>query len=151
MDISSIITEIDSQIAKLEAARLSILSINESSPVASAPLAKKRGRPVGSTNTVKPATGPAKRVLSDAGRAAIAAAQQKRWAAKNRAAKKAGKAETPEKVVVPGKSAAPAKTATAKKAVRPLAPAKTVTAKTVAKATKAVTAKKATKPQTVTV
>jgi hypothetical protein len=99
MDISSIISDIDKQIAQLEAARAAIASINESSSATSTPVAKKRGRPAGSTNAVKTVKKSTKRVMSPEGRAAIAAAQAKRWAAKHKADKKAAKTVTAKKAV----------------------------------------------------
>jgi hypothetical protein len=87
MDISNLLSEIDGQIAKLESARAAISSINgESAP------AKKRGRPAGTTNAAKAVKKSTKRVMSPEGRAAIAAAQARRWAAKHKADRKAAKA-----------------------------------------------------------
>lgn len=110
MNISNLINEIDGQIAKLQSARAAIISINTDIV-----LTKKRGRPVGSTKAVKPVASPAKRVMTPEGRAAIAAAQAKRWAAKHKADKKAAK------VVTPTESVTPEKPMTAKKVAKPVA------------------------------
>jgi len=85
VDVSSIIAEIDSQIAKLQQAR-DIISGTTAAPKTGA----KRGRPKGSKNAATkvsakaaPKTAaPAKtaRKLSPEGRKAIADAMKKRWA-----------------------------------------------------------------------
>ncbi len=73
MDVTSLLKEIDAEIARLEVARAAIASLS-SSPVA--PVKRGRGRPKGSTTAKK------KRTMSPEGRARIAAAMKKRWAAK---------------------------------------------------------------------
>lgn len=83
MDVSKIIAEIDAKIASLQQARTVLLGLDETTPAIAKP---KRGRPKGSTNAVKSAKAskPAKRKrnLSPEGRARIAEAMKKRWAAK---------------------------------------------------------------------
>jgi hypothetical protein len=75
------IAEIDAQIAKLQHAKTVLLGLD------STPTKGKRGRPKGSDN--KKATAPNKRrKMSAEGRARIAAAQKKRWAAAKKAAAK---------------------------------------------------------------
>jgi hypothetical protein len=69
MNTKSLITDIDKQIAKLQHARTVLLSLD------STPTRGKRGRPAGSANK------PKRRKMSAEGRAKIAAAQKKRWAA----------------------------------------------------------------------
>jgi hypothetical protein len=75
MDVTSLLKEIDAEIARLEVARSAVAGLS-SSPVA--PVKRGRGRPKGSTNSAKPK----KRTMSPEGRARIAAAMKKRWAAK---------------------------------------------------------------------
>ena len=101
------------------------------------PIAKKRGGRAGS-GVSAPAAEPvmAKRVMSDEGKAKIAAAQKKRWASTKRAAKKA--AREAESVAAAKKTAKPAP---AKKAVASKAPAKKA-APTKAPAAKKAVAKK---------
>lgn len=104
MDVSSILAEIDAKITSLQEARAAIVSLEtESTPKA------KRGRPKGSTNTIKPAKVAKKRNLSPEGRARIAAAMQRRWAKQ----RKAAKAAAPKKEVA-AKSVAPKKELSAK-------------------------------------
>jgi hypothetical protein len=87
MEVSGIIKELDAQITKLEQAR-ALLSGSE---IAQA--AKHRGRPKGSNTASKVVAKTAKkRVLSPEGRQRIADAVKKRWAARRKAAKTAGKA-----------------------------------------------------------
>jgi hypothetical protein len=89
LDVSLILAEIDSQIAKLQQAR-DIISGTTSAP-APVKTGAKRGRPKGSKNASSKATAsiaPAKatspskskRKLSPEGRKAIADAMKKRWA-----------------------------------------------------------------------
>lgn len=75
MDVTSLLKEIDAEIARLEAARAAVAGLS-SSPVA--PVKRGRGRPKGST-TAKPKN-KKKRTMSPEGKARIAAAQKKRWA-----------------------------------------------------------------------
>ena len=107
------------------------------------PIAKKRVRRAGSgvsASAAEPVM--AKRVMSEEGKAKIAAAQKKRWASAKRAAKKA--AREAESVAAAKKTAkpAPAKKAVAKKApAKKAAPTKPPAAKKAV--AKKVTAKKA--------
>ena len=89
MEVSRIISEIDSQISKLQQAR-ALLSETTTAPVAPVKRAG-RGRPKGSKNSVKkaaavttpaPAVAKAKgeRKISPEGRKRIADAMKKRWA-----------------------------------------------------------------------
>ena len=83
MEVDSIISQIDAQIAKLTEARQVLQSVS-SSPGTSAKKAG-RGRPKGSKNaatSIKAAAGgaPKKRKLSPEGRKAIADAMKRRWA-----------------------------------------------------------------------
>ena len=81
MNTKSLIAEIDAQIAKLEQARTILLGLDPT------PTKGKRGRPKGSGT--KKGTAPMKRrKMSAEGRAKIAAAQKKRWAAAKKAAAK---------------------------------------------------------------
>lgn len=96
MDVSSIIAEIDSQIAKLQQAR-DIIAGTSSAP---AKTGSKRGRPKGSKNAVAKVASKAvvkaapaapaktKRKLSPEGRKAIADAMKKRWAERKKVASK---------------------------------------------------------------
>jgi hypothetical protein len=94
MDTTKIIAEIDAQLAQLQSARVAIAGL--ASTGSAVPVRRGPGRPP--KNAVAPiaAPKPAKRKLSAAGRARIAAAMKARWAAKKAIA------------------AAPAKTAPAK-------------------------------------
>ncbi len=95
MDVSSIIAEIDSQIAKLQQARDII-----SGTGAPAKTGAKRGRPKGSKNAAakvspksalkaaSPSVAKTKRRLSPEGRKAIADAMKKRWAERKKLAAK---------------------------------------------------------------
>jgi acyl-CoA reductase-like NAD-dependent aldehyde dehydrogenase len=86
MDVSKIISEIDSEIARLQQARAAIVGLSGSSLV----VKPRRGRPKGSVNAPKPAKAakavkaakPAKRKrnLSPEGRKRIAEAMKRRWA-----------------------------------------------------------------------
>lgn len=75
MDIQAIVSEIESEIARLQLAR-DLLSGAKTSVTG-----KDRLRSLGEAKTVK------KRVLSEEARARIAAAQRKRWASAKKAAK----------------------------------------------------------------
>jgi hypothetical protein len=92
MDVSKIIAEIDAKIASLQQARTVLLGLDESAPIV---VKAKRGRPKGSTNAAKTAkvAKPAKRKrnLSPEGRARIAEAMKKRWAARRATATKSVK------------------------------------------------------------
>jgi hypothetical protein len=88
MDVSQILSEIDSEISRLQQARAALVELGESGTVAKA----RRGRPKGSTNAAKE---PAKRKrnLSPEGRKRIAEAMKRRWAER----RKAGAKETAKK------------------------------------------------------
>jgi hypothetical protein len=95
VDVSLILAEIDSQIAKLQQAR-DIISGTSSTP-APVKTGAKRGRPKGSKNATTKivATAPlkataktTKRKLSPEGRKAIADAMKKRWAERKKLASK---------------------------------------------------------------
>ena len=96
MDVSLILAEIDSQIAKLQQAR-DIISGPSSSTPAPAKTGAKRGRPKGSKNATTKITAPTplkaaakttKRKLTPEGRKAIADAMKKRWAERKKLATK---------------------------------------------------------------
>ncbi|MDE1152065.1 MAG: hypothetical protein PW788_05945 [Micavibrio sp.] len=80
MDVTRILLEIDAEIARLQEARIALISIGGTGTVAAAP-ARRRGRPKGSTN--KPAVAAkakGKRNLTPEGRKRIAEAMKRRWA-----------------------------------------------------------------------
>lgn len=85
MDVSRILAEIDSEIARLQQARRALTGIAASGTVAAAP---RRGRPKGSTNKPKAKR---KRNLSPEGRKRIAEAMKRRWAERRAATNKAKK------------------------------------------------------------
>ena len=72
MNVTSLLKDIDAEISRLHAARLAIASLS------STPTKRGRVRLKGST-TAKPKE--KKRTMSPEGKARIAAAQKKRWAA----------------------------------------------------------------------
>jgi hypothetical protein len=80
MQTKDLLKAIDEEIVKLEQARALLMSSTDSEPAA-----KRRGRPKGSVNRAAKTT---KRTMSAEGKARIAAAQKKRWAAQKRAATK---------------------------------------------------------------
>lgn len=87
----TILSAIDTEIAKLQQARR-LLTDASATPAVSE--AKRRGRPKGTNNAaktaaVKTAPAKAKRTMSAEGKARIAEAQKKRWAEQKKAAKKA--------------------------------------------------------------
>jgi hypothetical protein len=95
VDVSLILAEIDSQIAKLQQAR-DIISGTSSTP-APVKTGAKRGRPKGSKNAtakvtvvppLKASAKTTKRKLSPEGRKAIADAMKKRWAERKKLASK---------------------------------------------------------------
>lgn len=75
MDFTSLISELDTEITRLQTIRAALAG-SVATPVA------KRGRPKGSGNKPAVKTVPAKRTMSAAGRARVAAAQKLRWAQK---------------------------------------------------------------------
>ena len=83
---TSIIEAIDKELARLQEARRLLSGVKSVNlPDLKAP----RGRPKGKKNVPAPEPIKVRRIISDEGRARIAAAQKKRWAARKRAAKKA--------------------------------------------------------------
>jgi hypothetical protein len=83
MDISQVITEIDTQIAQLQTARIAIASLGINTSTKRGP-----GRPKKTMPVVAPKTRGGKRTMSPEGRARVATAQKKRWAAQKKTAKK---------------------------------------------------------------
>jgi hypothetical protein len=81
MDVSRIVQEIDAQISKLQQAKALLTG-----GASTAPAKAGRGRPKGSKNVAKPATGGGSRRLSAEGRKRIADAMKKRWAERRKAA-----------------------------------------------------------------
>ncbi len=89
MDVQAIIDDIDRQFAQMRRVRELFVSIMEGDP----PAAERPGRPKGSANKTteagfaasKKTPKPAKRTMSAEGKARIAAAQKKRWAAQKQA------------------------------------------------------------------
>lgn len=88
MSIEGILAAIDAEIAKLQQAR-QLLSNSTDVPTKG----KKRDRPKGTRSTPSPEKPATKRTMSPEGRARVAAAQRKRHAAKNQAAKKVANGE----------------------------------------------------------
>ena len=84
--LEGILSTIDTEIAKLRQARALLAGVSVASAEPDAP---RRGRPKGSKNAAKVAPVKAKRTMSAEGKARIAAAQKKRWAAKKRSEKAA--------------------------------------------------------------
>lgn len=88
MDVTQILSAIDSEIARLQQAREAVAALNGTSPVPStAPTPGRRGRPKGSKNAATVAaaapeagTRKRKRNLSPEGRKRIQEAMQRRWA-----------------------------------------------------------------------
>jgi hypothetical protein len=86
VEVSRIIAEIDSQIAKLQQARALLSETSTARAGRPGP-----GRPKGSKNAAAaaaPATAPRKRKLSPEGRKRIADAMKKRWAERRKQASK---------------------------------------------------------------
>lgn len=78
MDISSILAEIDSEIARLQQARTALAGI--ASVVKRNPGRPKNTSPESILTKISRGSSPRKRTLSPEARARIAAAQKKRWA-----------------------------------------------------------------------
>lgn len=78
METNNILEALDQEILKLQQVR-ALLATN----IANTPITNKRGRPKGSTNKSAAAAvpTPTKSTMSPEGKARIAAAQKKRWAA----------------------------------------------------------------------
>ncbi len=116
MDVQAIIDDIDRQFVQMRRVRELFVSIMEGD----APAAKRPGRPKGPSNraTGKGATAtkktpkPAKRTMSAEGKARIAAAQKKRWAAQKQAQEPATRKDA-AKPKAARKTAAKAKKTTA--------------------------------------
>lgn len=123
MNIPEVLRALDLEIAQLQQAREILIGVGSTSSGISAAALPRRGRP---STTAKPkARVSGKRIMSDEGKARIAAAQTKRWAK----SRKAVKVTTP--VAVPKKATAPAKKSPVKKAAVPAG--KAVMVKAVAK------------------
>ena len=92
MDVRSILSEIDAEIAKLQSVRATLTGLSGSIPGVPSVSSGRRGRPKGSRNTPK-AVGAAKtkRVLSPEARKRIADAQKRRWAERRKEPKKEAK------------------------------------------------------------
>jgi DNA-binding protein HU-beta len=147
----SIIEQIDKEIAHLQQARA--LLISETTTTPTSPTGKKRGRPAGSGKKVSLnsfvfplAPVKVKRILSEEGKARIAAAQSKRWAASKKAAKKAAKAALETTAAKKTVKKATAKKAVAKKVTAKKAPAKKYVAKKTPAKTAPVTETPASEP-----
>ncbi len=84
---ATIVSQLDAEIAKLQQARTILAGIGTLPAIVET---KRRGRPKGSISKSKVVAvlEPTKRTMSPEGRARVAAAQKKRWAAKRKAAKK---------------------------------------------------------------
>jgi hypothetical protein len=80
MNISEILAAIDKELTVLQSARAAIAKLDEA--VSNAPVRRGPGRPPKNTLAVAVPRKTAKRKISDAGRASIAAAQKARWAAR---------------------------------------------------------------------
>ncbi len=90
MDVRKIVAEIDAKIASLQQARTVLMELEEGGVT----LKPRRGRPKGSTNAAKAASGkvaksaPRKRTLSPEGRKRIADAMRRRWDERRKSLKK---------------------------------------------------------------
>lgn len=117
MDVQAILDDIDRQFAQMRKVRELFVSIMEDD----APQAKRPGRPKGLADKTtertapapKRAVKPAKRTMSPEGKARIAAAQKKRWAAQKQAEepatrKYAAKPKASRKKATPAKKTTPA-------------------------------------------
>ena len=135
MDIPEILRALDAQIAQLRQAR-ELIAGSEPTPEAPPEPAKRRGRPPAPAKTeVTPAA--AKRIMSDEGKARIAAAQKKRWAKSRKAAEAPVPAVSRKKTDPANKAVAKRDTAPAKRltsAKKTPAPAKKAAAKETSRA-----------------
>jgi hypothetical protein len=87
MDVDRIVSEIDSEIARLQGIRSALAGLSVDVP--GAPGKAKRGRPKGSKNIAKTASSPKReRRLTPEGRKRIAEAMKRRWAERRKAAGK---------------------------------------------------------------
>ena len=85
MDVNRILSELDSEIARLQQIRTALSGVT-SKDIAEAP---RRGRPKGSKNTASSSsTTKPKRQLSPEGRKRIAEAMKKRWAERRKVVSK---------------------------------------------------------------
>ena len=84
MDVTQILSAVDAEIARLQAAREAIAALNGASPVPQ----PRRGRPKGSTTAAaEAAPRKRKRNLSPEGRKRIQEAMQRRWADRRKGSK----------------------------------------------------------------
>ena len=85
MDVTQILSAIDAEIARLQAAREAIAALNGASPIPP----PRRGRPKGSGTGAAEAAAPRKRKrnLSPEGRKRIQEAMQRRWADRRKGSK----------------------------------------------------------------
>lgn len=83
MDVTQILSAIDAEISRLQAAREAIAALNGASPIPQ----PRRGRPKGSTNAVEATPRKRKRNLSPEGRKRIQEAMQRRWADRRKGSK----------------------------------------------------------------
>jgi hypothetical protein len=113
MNIEEIVKEIESEISKLQQARVLLLGVDT-------PIKKGPGRPKAIPSVAKVAA-PKIRVLSAAGRASISAALKKRWAERRKTVEAVKKA-------APAKAVAAKKVAVKKSAKRTTAPVTTTKA-----------------------
>lgn len=84
MDVTQILTAIDSEIARLQQARQAVAALDGASPIPQ----PRRGRPKGSTNSSTEAPRKRKRNLSPEGRKRIQEAMQRRWAERRKTSSK---------------------------------------------------------------
>ena len=82
MDVNRIVSELDTEIARLQQIRAALSGVASK---ASTPDAPRRGRPKGSKNATSAAPVAKKRQLSPEGRKRIAEAMKKRWAERRKA------------------------------------------------------------------
>ena len=93
MDVTQILSAIDTEIARLQQAREAVAALNGASPIPQASAQPRRGRPKGSKNVASAAAAtdaPArkrKRNLSPEGRKRIQEAMQRRWAERRKGTK----------------------------------------------------------------
>jgi predicted NBD/HSP70 family sugar kinase len=88
MDVSRILSEIDTEIARLQQARAALVGISSSGTVA-----PRRGRPKGSVNKAAPKKR-RKRNLTPEGRKRIADAMKRRWAERRASTKSSSKKDS---------------------------------------------------------
>ncbi len=84
MDVNRIVSELDSEIARLQQIRAALSGV----AATEGKEAPKRGRPKGSKNASSAVSAPKKRQLSPEGRKRIAEAMKKRWAERRKTAAK---------------------------------------------------------------